>query len=241
MLCDTARALAAIRRLGDLPAEDRADLNAHLEGCPACAAWLTAEADFDARLTRMMADVVVPPGLKQDVAVAALFAGRRHRRLRRVGLFATASVLIAAGGLAWWSAAPVPRAIDLPRFAGEIETALTNPQADAERWLAKQGIAFRPEVPLDLAKIVAHGTATLDGREMPVLTFRNPTTGAFARVFVLPEGRYSLDTAPSEPISTVTLGYQFQVLRDRENPKRAYLVMYSGNGLDEFKPALQGA
>ena len=75
MDCNTARMLVTFfgRQGTELAPEDAADLNAHLAGCPACAAAVRFERAFDDRVAKAMLAVPVPDEPQSQTA------GRRRR------------------------------------------------------------------------------------------------------------------------------------------------------------------
>src|SRR3954471_6968779 len=102
MDCNSARMLVAFfgRQGSEVAPEDAAELNAHIAGCPECAASVRFERAFDDRVGKAMLAVPVPPDLKTkllDGVAAARGAWYRQKFYAVAGLAAT--VLLAIGGL----------------------------------------------------------------------------------------------------------------------------------------------
>src|SRR5262245_10723685 len=101
MDCNTARMLVTFfgRQGSELAPEDAAALDAHLAGCPGCAAAVQAERAFDDRVAKAMMAVSVPTTLKAkilDGVTAQKASGYRQKAFGLAGL-ATAACLLIGG------------------------------------------------------------------------------------------------------------------------------------------------
>jgi len=99
---------------GEFDAAERARMDAHLEGCPACAALVRAEAAFLAALGRA-ADVPVaaPAGLRHRVLAGLDAEDRAARRPPGVRTWLTVAAalvgVLLGGSLLWGRTGPSPR------------------------------------------------------------------------------------------------------------------------------------
>ncbi len=123
--------------LGALDPGERETFEAHLEGCPACRAELSAVAGLPGLLSRAEAPVhVVEPEPPAELLAGTV---RRVRRRRRVALLAAASAVVLALGVgagvtAWSTSGPGPapdtvavgqaREVALPAVAGSESSGL---------------------------------------------------------------------------------------------------------------------
>jgi hypothetical protein len=105
MDCDLARRLLPYSRPGgaDLEAADRAAVERHLAGCPACAAVAAGNRAFDAGLARAMAAVPVPDAFRARLAtrLAAARMAVYRRWTVRVLLVAICAVAVCLGWVMW--------------------------------------------------------------------------------------------------------------------------------------------
>src|SRR5262245_1101390 len=116
MDCSTARLFLQLGRPGaprDLDAEEVAELDNHLEQCPACHQFDLDQRRLDAALGRAMLDVEVPSGLKEQIHLRlAADRAATHRRwggrvFYAVSGVAAAVLLAYAGWLLWGTMRPI--------------------------------------------------------------------------------------------------------------------------------------
>lgn len=107
MTCDDVRMSLGVYVLGALDSEERAEVEAHLDTCPACRAELAELSGLPAVLGRVSEqDIEVaaaPPPVVLERLIAA--SARRGRRSRTMLALAASVVVAALGGTAWLSAA----------------------------------------------------------------------------------------------------------------------------------------
>jgi hypothetical protein len=232
MDCRDAQFYLRLRRPGsdDLDADASAALDRHLAGCAGCAAAGRALAGFDAAVGRAMRAVPVPDGLRDRVfAEAASRRGAVRRRQVYRGLAVAASVLVTCGlALGVYSAAR-PHA-DVMRLVG-INDELGQPQG-AERQIAAflktHNLPALPE-PFDPALFVHAGTESVQGRDVPVLVFRERTGPGLAKVYAYRDTAFKLDRIRDEQASLFSA-------RPYPNPTAGmtYVVVYTGMDLTPF-------
>jgi hypothetical protein len=106
MDCHQARLSLGVLVLGVIDPEDRAPLEAHLAGCPRCAAEMAELAVLPGLLHRVDPEVAafglpaVPAGFQDRVVSAARVArARRRRRLHTVGAAVAAAAAVLAAAL----------------------------------------------------------------------------------------------------------------------------------------------
>jgi hypothetical protein len=112
MTCDDTTMSLGVYLLGALDTAERAEVEAHLDGCADCRAELAALEGLPALLSRLTIDDVsaeplaVPDDLFERVAARARAeqaqqAPSRFTRYRRLTAIAAAVVVLAAGGVSW--------------------------------------------------------------------------------------------------------------------------------------------
>lgn len=237
MDCNTARMLATFfgRRGSELAPEDASALDAHLAACPKCAAAVQAERVFDDRMTTAMLAVPVPLNLKSkllDGVVAQKAGWYRQKAYAVVGL--AASVLLAVGGVIAWQihSAPELSWSDIVRDHDQQEQ---DRAGNVRRFLAGKGIQFHPEQPLDLNQVESSGMGELKGKEVPVLYFVNGAKNARATVYVVRESDFKWkDLSPDPSTMPSVYGFQVALIRDQKQSDVAYIVVFTGAGLEMF-------
>jgi hypothetical protein len=212
-------------------------LDAHLAGCPACAAAVRSERQFDDRVGKAMLAVPVPPNLKSkllDGVAAQRGAWYRQKFYALAGL--AAAIVATVGGIVAWQIqrAPVLTVADIVNQ----EDARAQDRARAvDRFLRDHGRPeFRPERPFDLNQLELVGTAELEGKQVPVLYFVNGPKNARAKVYVVRDTEFKWKNLPQDGSSQPggLFGHQVALVRDRQNSGVAYVVVFTGAGLELF-------
>jgi hypothetical protein len=235
--CNTARLLATFfgRPGSDLAPEDAADLDAHLAACPKCAAVVKFERAFDDRLARAMRAVAVPAGLKGrllDGVAAQRGAWYREKAYALVGL--AACVLLTVGGVVAWQVAAAP-VLTQEKLVAQADEEVQNRTKVVADVLGERGLAFAPERPLDLNLLEVAGVGRLLGREVPVLYFVNGAKNARAKVYVVRKSDFDWTRLPQDGSSVPSVyGHQVAVIRDARRSDVAYVVVFTGAGLELF-------
>lgn len=232
MDCRDAQFYLRLRRPGsdDLDPDAAAALDRHLAGCPACAAAGRALAGFDAAVGRAMRAVPVPEGLRDQLFAEA--AARRGAVLRRKTyryLAAAASVLVTCGLVYGVYSAARPQA-DVTALTGPVDE-LFQPQG-AEKQIATFLKAHRlPGLPVqfDPTLFVHAGTESVQGRDVPVLVFRERNGPGFAKVYAYRDTAFKLDAIRDEQASLCSA-------KPYPNPAAGmtYVVVFTGADLAPF-------
>ncbi|HJZ94639.1 MAG TPA: zf-HC2 domain-containing protein [Gemmataceae bacterium] len=238
MDCSTARMLVTFfgRQGSELAPEDAADLDAHLASCPKCAELVRFERAFDDRVAKAMLAVPVPTHLKGkllDGITAQRASWYREKAWALVGL--AAGVLLTIGGVIAWQIKTAPELTVEAVVDHQTEIA-RNPGATIADVLGERGLEFNPERPFDLNQFVGAAMGKLKGRTVPVIYFRNGPKNADATVFVVRDRDFNWKNLPQDGSSAPPSLYGFQValIRDARRADVAYVVVFTGPGLDAF-------
>jgi len=215
----------------EIGAEVTDALDRHLAACPRCAADARTATTFDTSVAAAMRDVPVPAGLRTrlvaDLSVrhAVVFRRRLYR-----GFALAASLLLSVGLVvgAFTAARPQP---DTARIAWDAD-AIGDPQTseDAVRtWLVAQRLPAQLPEPFDYGLYLTRGTEEVQGRDVPVVVFRDPHGPGFAKVYVFRSTSFDLkDMHEVQSSSCRAVPY----------PDRAagvtFVVVYTGQELTPF-------
>jgi anti-sigma factor RsiW len=219
-------------RASELPAEDAADLDLHLQSCPTCQRLVEIERKLDAPIAKAMRAVPVPLGLKSRILdQLATQRGAMHRR-RFFYAAAAAACVVAAVGLLVWK--PYSRAaFDLNEIVLNADRSVENPNSQVDSWLSAKGIVYQPPVAFDPHLLAFYGMTTIQGRQVPTLCYRSERND-FAQVYIIREADFDLSNLPeSYNGGSSPYGHQLMVFRDKQN-KQAYVVLFKGDSLDPF-------
>ena len=239
MDCNTARMLITFfgRQGSELAPEDAADLNAHLAGCPGCADAVRFERAFDDRVARAMLAVPVPANLKAkllDGIAAQRGAWYRQKFYALAGLAAT--IVLAVGGVIAYRIQSAPE-LTPTGIVNREDARAQERAAYVDQYLRDHGRpAFRPARPFDMNQLELVGTGDLDGKEVPVLYFMNTPKNARAKVYVVRDTEFNWKNLPEDGSSQPggQFGHQVALVRDREKSGVAYVVVFTGAGLELF-------
>ncbi len=238
MDCNTARMLAMFfgRQGSELAPEDAATLDAHLAGCPGCAAAIQAERAFDDRVAKAMMAVPVPANLKArilDGVTAQKAAGYRQKAWGLAGL-ATAACLLVGGVIGYriWTAPDLTG----PGVIAWVEQDIKDPQARLDRAAGRHGLRFNPEQAFDLNLLAAAGEEEFQGRVVPFGYFLNSRKNAWATVYVVKDSVLNWKTTLPRDGSSIpgSFGLQLAVVLDATRGDVAYVVIYTGESLQLF-------
>lgn len=183
MDCRDAEFYLRLRRPGadELGPEVTAALDRHLAGCPACDAAAARLGGFDAAVAAVMKAVPVPSGLanRLHAAVAARRGAAFRARTYRYAA-AAATVLVAAGlALGIYSRARPTPDTDALVNAGD---ATADPEAAVARFLKAERLPELPEA-FDPGLFVIAATEKVQGRDVPVIVFRDRAGRGWAKVY----------------------------------------------------------
>ena len=237
MDCNTARMLATFfgRRGSELAPEDAAALDAHLAGCPGCAAAVQSERAFDDRIAQAMMAVPVPTGLKAkilDGVTAQKAAWYRQKAWGLAGLATAACLLI--GGVIGYRILTAPDLI-ATQLISEQGDQIQAPDGYIDDFLDRRGYRFNPERRFDMRLFDDVAMGELRKREVPVLYFKNLQKNAFARVYIVKDSVLNWKTLPRDGSSIPGgFGLQLAVVLDTVRGDVAYVVVYTGESLELF-------
>ena len=238
MDCNTARMLLTFfgRQGAELAPEDAADLDAHLTACPKCAAAVRFERAFDDRVGKAMLAVPVPTHLKArlvDGIATQTGAWYRQKFYALAGL--AAAVLVAVGGVVAWQIQTAPE-LTVGAIVDREDARGRDRAGFVDEYLSQYGLAFRPERPFDLNQLAFVGTGDLNGKEVPVLYLLNGPRNAHAKVYVVKDTVFNWKNLPEDAASQPggVFGHQVALVRDRERSDVAYVVVFTGPGLELF-------
>jgi Putative zinc-finger len=235
--CNTARMLVTFfgRQGSELAPEDAADLDAHLAGCPKCSELVKFERAFDDRVGKAMLAVPVPAGLKGkllDGAAAARGGWYREKAYAVAGL--AACVLATVVGVVAYQMATAP-VLTATEIVAEADDRVPNRARMVEDVLGKRGLTFSPERPFDLIQLEKAGIEPFQGRDVPFLYFVNGAKNARATVYVVRKTDFDWSKLPRDGSSVPSVyGYQVAVLNDTRRKDVAYVVVFTGAGLELF-------
>jgi hypothetical protein len=223
------------RQGSELAPEDAAALEVHLANCPGCASAIQFERAFDDRVAKAMLAVPIPTNLKSkllDGIAADRGAWYRKKFYAVAGLAAT--ILIAIGGLVAWQIGTAPE-LNLEGIARQADQREQDRPKDAREFLAKHGIDFQPERPIDLNLAESSGMSKFQGKEVPAVYLSNRSKNASATVYVVRDSDFKWKNLPQGVSSLQSVyGFQVAVLRDRQRSDVGYVVVFTGAGLEVF-------
>ncbi len=133
---------------GEFADEDRAELERHLAGCPACATEVRRQAAFKAALRAAWKRPPAPAALRARVTAAlAKEPTLRPRWQRNLIRFAPAAGAAALLGTLMWSANPFSPVVEdaIAKHQRDLPVEVTGRPDEVRAWFAnKVGFAFRP-------------------------------------------------------------------------------------------------
>jgi len=237
MDCMTARILAVLpgNRASELPPEDAADLDLHLQTCSKCRQSIDMERRLDVPIARAMQAVPVPPGLKSRILdQLATQRGALHRRRFFYAAAAAAAVFVAVGALTWTYQSQVK--FDFNEFVLNADRYVEDPKREVDGWLKAQGIQYQPPVAFDPRLLACHGMQTIQGKQVPVLYYRNAERNVEAKVYILRADDFNLSALPRNDGGSSGLNGHVEIMLDPAQPtKLAYVVVFTGDSLEPFK------
>jgi hypothetical protein len=220
----------------ELAPEDAADLNAHLAGCPKCAAAVGAERAFDDRVGKAMLAVPVPPDFKAkllDGIAAQRGAWYRQKFYALAGL--AAAVVVTIGGIVAWQIRTAPE-LTVSSIVKEEDDRVKQRAEWVNRELGRHGLSFNPERPFDLNWLDFVGTGDFRGKDVPVLIFANRAKNAVAKVYVVRDTDFNWKALPRDGSTAPggEFGYHVAIVLDRDRGDVGYIVVFTGAGLELF-------
>jgi hypothetical protein len=225
MGCDLYRQLLLLRRPGgpdELSAEDNADLDRHLAGCPGCAAVADRDAGWDRAVRQAMTAVAPPAGLRARI-IATAEVKRAAAFRRTVGRYAAlaAAVLVALplGYGVYLRTRPVLDGADL---AERSSRAVEDPTAEVREFLETNRLPVSLPQRFDL-----HGCRAkvyfkdVNGVKLPCidLTRRGGPQDESLQILIVSRDRFRIDdfrpaassfaTVTADPVSVPGWAYVY--------------------------------
>lgn len=242
MDCRDAQFYLRLRRhaADELGGEVTGELLRHMAHCPACATEARTLAAFDRAIATAVQDVPMPPGLRSRLIAhvsARRGAALRRKAFRYAGL---AAALLLSLGVAYGAYRSTRPHLDTAALADEAQR-LDSPQLAEEtvaKWLAGQNRPRDLPRPFDYDLYVFHGTERIQGRDVPVVVFRESTRSVLGRAAPNPKGRAKVyilraddtfDTRDMKPAGNSN--WTVDVIRDR--PGFVYVIVHTGE-LERF-------
>lgn len=216
----------------ELPTEERTWLEAHLKECPNCAKAFERQQQFDQTVSQAMMAVPIPSDLRGNLM--KLVVVRRNSMLQRTvyrSLGVAASLLIAVGMV--WGIDRVTRpTIDTDSLATTLTRELNDPERAVETWLTEQKLPPRLPLAFDYRAYDMHGTAKLQGENVPFISFRIWRDGLqrpdLCRVYIIRRSQFKMDELRDSQQSFVTI----QTMASDEDV--AYLIMFTSQTIEPF-------
>jgi hypothetical protein len=229
MTCRDAQFYLRLRReSADELGETAADLDRHLVACPDCAGEARAESSFDRALGTAMRAVVVPAALRGQL-LANLTATRttlvRQKSVRSVALAASLFLTV---GLAFGAFSASRPKLDPMGIVFDTDERLQNPEEATRRWLAEQKLPTTLPKPFNFDLYATHGKETVQGRDVPMVMFREPSGPGFAKVYLFRTGgRFDLKGVQEAQASHS----RAMVI---ETTAVVYVIVFTGQRLEPF-------
>lgn len=237
MDCNTARMLTTFfgRQGSELAPEDAAALDAHLAGCSSCSEAVQFERAFDNRVAKAMLAVPVPANLKAkllDGIAAERGAWYRKKFYAAAGLAAT--MLLAIGGVVAWQISAAPE-LTQSAIIQEADAKQQDRIGSVRQFLARNGIKFQPERPLDLSQAEDWGIGEFQGQKVPAIYLSNRVKNASATVYVVRDSDFKWKNLPKDGASVPSIyGFQMAVVPDLGRSDVGYIIVFTGAGIEVF-------
>ena len=236
MECRDAQFYLRLRRhaTDELGPDASAALNGHLTGCPLCAADARGAASFDRAMGSAMRAVPLPGGLHGRLVrhVATKQGAILRHKAYRVGALVAAAILVACIGLGVFSSTrPTINTYEIAEQASEQRN---DPEETTRQWLTERKLPDRLPLDFDYDLFVFRGFEQVKGKYVPVVVFRSPEVGGFAKVYVFAaNGQFDQkdirDASASHAVAEVVIG------QDRFRGATYVIVRTGGpNGLKQF-------
>jgi hypothetical protein len=248
MDCKTARLLLEFARPPDcreLEPLDRGEVEAHLAGCPDCAAAARSRRHEDEQFGRAMRAVEVPDRLRARL-LARLADERAANNKRRwkaaaIGALAAAAMLLLAVGLWALYHQVALKPFNVEKFVAKVneDGIIGRDRQSVEAKYREQGVEMSAPGAFDYAYLMHFGMAELQSRQVPCLIFlrdedndaANIHIHAHAKVYVLSANEFNLKDLPAGYESEG--GYRYKVEVQHEPGSRyAYVIVHTGESLD---------
>jgi len=191
----------------DLLPADRTALETHIRTCASCSTHFSQSQAADAAIRRSFAAVTIDGVAKLRTRTNLLALRAAIVRKRNATWAGTAAALLMVVGLSLGIRHQLRPTFDAGEMAYREQLVLVSPQQAVERWLSERRL---PQPPFDLnyALYLSHGTQTVEGVEVPVLTFVRPVPAGdrveFLKVYAVSRGDFHLGSVKDAQASLVT-------------------------------------
>jgi hypothetical protein len=233
MLLEVAHPIAT-----QLEPAETAQLAAHLAECPDCGYLAEVERRVDEKFAAAMRDVPMPEGLKERIGrhlQVERDAWWRVRVTRVAGAAVAACVLVWLSYAFWFSKRSDP---DLQQVLSKVDQRESGPQV-VEQFFDEMGVPMRAPRRFNYDFLVAYNLAVFPDTSkklVPCLVFvRQQKNGAAvtAQVFVLSDRTFDIASMDSaQPL--IGSHQNIAVHTETENPRVAYVVIYTGESVRAF-------
>jgi hypothetical protein len=240
MDCRTARLLLDLHRPAahELDRDETQALEGHLAACSDCSAIAQAERRFDRQLGRAMCAVEAPPSLRTSI-LAKLDKERGESYRRQVARSLRIAVGVAACLLVaflFWNYRHPKRPELYPDNLRDfvVEQQLDQPtKGKVEEWF-QQERGMRMEAPerFNYNYLVHYDVTPLGGKQVPFLLFVPPGRNMWARVLVVTDTEFNLDSLQDKSESN-SGDLTVQVWKP-EGGHQAFIIIFTGKELDPF-------
>jgi hypothetical protein len=231
-------------RAGELPADEAAELERHLAGCPECEAADRTERRLDEHFGRAVRDVPVPAQLRERLL--GRLKEERAAALRRKLAWTARGFIVAAaaalvGAFILWQVYLKPPKPDLNELnQAQLDKQNSRTPQDVQLWFQQHhNVDMVAPKEFDYGNLIDCDLVTLQGKRVPELVFqRVENSMTRARVFVLDRDQFDIDALPRDVSQFDSAGQRMKVIQ--EPPNTAYVVIYNGDDLDPLLIPLIG-
>jgi hypothetical protein len=233
---NTARLLILLDRPGsghELLPEDRAALEATLARDPDLAAFAQRYRTQEAQFAQNLRAVPVPEAAKARTLEHLLLTRSRLVWRRRAWAATATLTLLTTGAITWGVSHQLRPRFDTLQVAIQNERNIEGPQSEVFAWLTERGHPPTLAADWDFGRYLAHGHETIQGVEVPVVTFILNSPGQrtdYAKVYIVPQSRFHIDQL-RDAQSSLTMT---TVLRDADQPRYAFVVVHTTPNLAPF-------
>jgi hypothetical protein len=243
MDCKTARLMLEFARPqhAELDPLDLRALEVHVAACPECTLQAKQERALDEQFGRAMCKVDVPDQLRtrllrrlaKENAAAAKW---RWKRYAAAATAVAALLLLAIGGWAMWHQATLPP-LDMNAIKDRtVQNEYGVNPAAIQKEYRERGITMTPPASLNYSFLAFHGMGSLQGQQVPCLTFirddSDANIHANAMVYVVSDRDFNLSKVP-ETYQWAEQGYKYKVELKRESGSPdLYVIVYTGENLN---------
>jgi hypothetical protein len=240
MDCRTARLLLDLNRPAgrELDGDETQALESHLAACSECSAIARSERQFHQQLGRAMCLVEAPPGLRTSI-LAKLDKDRGDLYRRQVAKSLRIAVGVAACLLVaylLWNYRQTKRP---ELYAESVRDSFLRQQLEkptkgkVEEWFQQEhGVRIDAPMEFNYNCLVSYDLSSLEGKKVPLLLFFSPDRRSWARVLVVSDAQFNLDSLQDK--FTSDSGELTVQIWKPEDGHHAYIIIFTGRELKPF-------